>query len=207
VPDATTFRSSQDPPLRYHRTVPAGGTLTITQVFDMATTRAQVSAAASAARDRLTPSSPPSPSPGAGQPPGPAGSPPAGTPPAGFGARTLVTLSLASARVGAAGPLKVRVANGNAFPVEGILSGQTVKPVSVARKKRVKLKAKAFTVTGNGRKTISVSLPKSLRRLLKRNGKLSLALTAKVTDPAGNARTVRGRVAPKLQKKKRRSKR
>ena len=35
-----------------------------------------------------------------------------------FGAKTLVTLRLASARIPAGGPLPVRIANGNAFGVE-----------------------------------------------------------------------------------------
>jgi len=53
VPDAMVFRASQDALLRYHRTIPAGGALVITQVFDMATTRAAVGSAALAARNRL----------------------------------------------------------------------------------------------------------------------------------------------------------
>ena len=53
VPDAILFRGPGDPLLRYHRRVPAGGALVITQVFDMASTRAAVGAAASAARHRL----------------------------------------------------------------------------------------------------------------------------------------------------------
>ena len=47
------FRAHQDALLRYHRTIPAGGALVITQVFDMATTRAAVGSAALAARNRL----------------------------------------------------------------------------------------------------------------------------------------------------------
>ncbi len=53
VPDAIVFRGSVDPLLRYHRTIPAGGALVITQVFDMATTRAAVQASAVTARNRL----------------------------------------------------------------------------------------------------------------------------------------------------------
>ena len=68
------------------------------------------------------------------------------------------------------------------------------------RKKRVKLKAKSFKVAANSRKTVKLKLPASLRRVLKRTGKLSLRLTARVKDPAGNARTVKKKVTPRLKR-------
>jgi hypothetical protein len=143
--------------------------------------------------DRAVPASGPGPSPAAG-----------GTTPAAFGARTLVTLRLAAERIPAKGPLKVRVSNANDFLVTGRLSGETVNRVLVTRKRRVKLKARSFRVAAHARKTVRLRLPKVLRRLLKRNGKLKLRLTAKVKDPAGTTRTVKKRVTPKLKKKRRR---
>lgn len=142
-------------------------------------------------------------------PPKPAAKkPPAGGPPAGgpgtFGTRTRVTLKLAAKRIPARGPLKVRVANANGFEVTGKLSGQTVNSVSVSRKRRVKLRAKSFRVAPHARKTVKLKLPKALRRLLKRKHKLKLRLTAKLKDPAGDTRTVKKRVTPKLKKKRRR---
>jgi hypothetical protein len=139
--------------------------------------------------------------------PGGAGTPSGGMPTAGpsaFGARTLVTLSLAPGGVPAGGPVKVRVANANGFPVAGTLAGQTTKPISVSRRRRIKLKARSFSVGASARKAVALKLPRALRRLLRRNGRLSLRLTAKVKDPAGNIRSVAKKVTPKLKRKRRR---
>jgi hypothetical protein len=67
----------------------------------------------------------------------------------------------------------------------------------------VKLTAKSFSVAANSRKTVKLKLPASLRRVLKRTGKLSLLLTTRVKDPAGNTRTVKKKVTPKLKRKRR----
>jgi hypothetical protein len=123
---------------------------------------------------------------------------------AAFGSKTLVTLKLAAKRIPAQGPLKVRATNGNGFVVTGKLSGQTTEPVSVARKRRIRLKAQTFTVAAHAGKTVRLKLPKPLRKLLERKGKLSLRLTATVKDPAGNTRTVKKTVKPRLQKKRKR---
>ena len=120
---------------------------------------------------------------------------------AGFGGKTLVTLRLAAARIPARGPIKVRIANGNGFAITGSVSGQTTKPVTVSRKRRVKLKKKSFSVGANARKTVKLKLPSALRRSLKRSGKLSLRLTVRVKDPAGTTRTVRKVIKPKLKRK------
>ena len=117
-----------------------------------------------------------------------------------FGAKTLVTLRLAIGKIPARGPIAIRVVNANSFAITGAVSGQTTKPVATARKKRVKLKAKSFKVAANSRKTVKLKLPASLRRVLKRTGKLSLRLTARVKDPAGNARTVKKKVTPRLKR-------
>jgi hypothetical protein len=47
---------------------------------------------------------------------------------------------------------------------------------------------------------VKLRLSRALRRLLARKHKLSLRLTAKVHDPAGNTRTVKKLVAPKLRR-------
>jgi hypothetical protein len=120
---------------------------------------------------------------------------------AGFGGRTLLTLSLAARRIPAAGPVSVRVANANGFPVAGTLSAKTAKRVTVARRVRVRLKGKSFNVGARARKTVALKLPKPLRPLLKRKQKLSLLLTARVRDPAGKTRTVKKKVTPRLKRK------
>jgi CSLREA domain-containing protein len=122
-----------------------------------------------------------------------------------FGADTLISLHLAAKAIKAKGPVKVVVQNGNAFQVQGTLSGETTKKIAGAaakRKKKVKLKAKAFTVAASGKVTVALKLPKKLRGVLKHKGKLSLALTALVRDPAGDQRTVKKTLKPKLKKKK-----
>lgn len=128
---------------------------------------------------------------------------PGAAPPA-FGAQTLVTLSLAAKRTSATGPLEIRVSNANGFVVAGQLSGESVKRVSVARKRRIKLKPKSFQVAARGRKTVELRLPRVLRRLLKRTKVVKLRLAANVRDPAGNVRTVKKRFSPKLKKARRR---
>jgi Ca2+-binding RTX toxin-like protein len=119
-----------------------------------------------------------------------------------FGTRTLVTLKLTSGQIPARGPVKVRVANGNAFAVTGAISGQTTRPIAVARKRRVKLKTKSFSVGANARKTVTLKLPAPMRRSLARTGKLSLSLSARVKDPAGNTRTVKKRVTLRLKRRR-----
>jgi hypothetical protein len=117
-----------------------------------------------------------------------------------FGSTTLVTLRLAANRISARGPVPVRVTNRNAFDVGGTLSGRTSKAVAAAKRRRIKLGAKAFTVAADSRKTVRLKLPRKLGRLLARRGKLSLRLSARLDDPAGNIRTVSKKVAPKLRR-------
>ncbi len=131
-----------------------------------------------------------------------------------FGTKTLVTLKLASKKIAKSGPMPVRVVNRNTFAVTGSLAGRTSRKVtaSSSKKKRqakpkiVKLKAKAFTVKANGRTTVKLSLPRSLRKLLVRKKKLSLRVTATVKDPAGRVRTAKATVKPKLRAKKKQKK-
>jgi Tol biopolymer transport system component len=122
-----------------------------------------------------------------------------------FGRRTRVTLSLARKRIPARGPLRVRVRNRNRFAVYVRLSGRTVRRVSRGgRKRRVRLRTRSFNVNGRARRTVRLRLPRAVRRLLRRRGKVSLRLTARVTGPAGKTRTVKKRVTPRLRKKRRR---
>ena len=118
----------------------------------------------------------------------------------GFGSKTLVTLQLAVGKIPAGGPITVRVVNKNGFAITGGVSGQTTKPVTVSAKRRVKLKRKSFRVAANSRKTVKLKLPATLKRTLRRTGKLSLQLTAKVKDPAGNTRTVKKKITPRLKR-------
>jgi hypothetical protein len=138
------------------------------------------------------------PAPGPG--PGP-GVPPASLP--AFGAGTHVTLTLATARAAARGPIDVQVFNANGFAAVATLSAQTTKPIASAHHRRVKLATKRFTIPAHARRTIKLSLPRSLQRLLARRHRLSLALSLVVTDPAGHRRTVTVTVAPRLQVAKR----
>ena len=142
---------------------------------------------------------PSDPDPGPG--PGPGGGGGGDGAPLAFGARTLVTLKLVARRIPAKGPLKVRATNSNGFRVTARLSGQTTRKVSPSRKRRIPLRAKAFSVDAHAGKTVALKLPKTLRELLKRNRRLSLGLTAKVTDPAGNTRAVRKRITPRLARR------
>ena len=117
-----------------------------------------------------------------------------------FGSKTLVTLRLGAPRIRARGPLPIRVANANGFAVTGSVSGKTTGPVVVSRRRVVRLRARSFSVAANARKTVKLKLPAPLKRLLARTGKLSLRLTMKVKDPAGNTRTVKKRVTVRLKR-------
>jgi hypothetical protein len=116
-----------------------------------------------------------------------------------FGARTLVSLRLASRRIPAEGPIRVRVRNRNGFAIRGRLSGRTARKVNASARRVVKLRAKRFRVRAVSRKTVKLALPRPLRQLLSSKGKLRLRLTAKVRDPAGVTRTVRKRVSLRLK--------
>jgi DNA-binding beta-propeller fold protein YncE len=106
-----------------------------------------------------------------------------------FGGCTLVTFEFVARQIPARGPLKVGVANANDFEVTGTLSGETVSRVSVARERRLKLKAKAFSVAAHAEITVQLKLRKVLRRLLRRH-KRDLRLTATFGDTAGHTCTV-----------------
>ncbi len=56
-------------------------------------------------------------------------------------------------------------------------------------------------VGAHAKKKVRLSLTKQLRRVLRRDGKLSLRLTASVVDPAGNTRATGRTVDPRLRKR------
>jgi hypothetical protein len=115
--------------------------------------------------------------------------------PAAFLADTKVALSLPSARIPAAGPLPVRIANANNFRIGGSLSGRSVaKLPAKPRAKRIAIGAKSFAANAGRRPTVRLDLPKAIRSALARNGRVELDLTAVVRDPAGHSRTVERRV-------------
>jgi len=109
-----------------------------------------------------------------------------------------VSLRLATTRIPAKGPLPVRIANANDFRVVAGVSGQTVQKVQAAAKRRLKLGARRISVDPNAARTVKLTLPKALRRLLARKGRVALRLNVKVTDPLGNVRTFSRRLTPRL---------
>jgi hypothetical protein len=108
-----------------------------------------------------------------------------------FGARTLVTLAPAARRIRARGPLRIRVANANAFPVRGGLAGRSAQRIG---KRRAALRARSLTVPARASRTVALKLPKAVQRRLKRSGRIALRLTATVTDPTGVRRVVTRRI-------------
>ncbi len=114
-----------------------------------------------------------------------------------------MTLTLASARVPARGPVGIQIANANGFAVVATLAAQTAKPVAAAHHRRVKLATKRLTIPAHAKRTIKLSLPRSLQRLLAGQHRLALTLSLVVTDPAGHRRTVTATVTPRLQVAKR----
>ena len=105
-----------------------------------------------------------------------------------FGPKTLVTLSVVRKGLTRRGPIKVKVANGNAFVVTGSLRAVTTG--KVVKHRRVSLRTKSFRLAAHGRTTVSLAMPKALRHLRLAKGKLGLRIIAKVRDPAGHTRTV-----------------
>jgi predicted ATPase len=66
---------------------------------------------------------------------------------------------------------------------------------------RVSLRARTLDVAPAASKAITLRLPATLRGLLRRQGKLSVRLQAKLRDPAGNTRVVTKAVAPRLKRR------
>jgi hypothetical protein len=110
-----------------------------------------------------------------------------------------VTARLAAGRIGAKGPVRVLIANANAFGVTGTLAGRTARAIGAARTP-VALAGKRFAAAAAGRTTVRLALSQPLRRELARRRKLVLRLSIVVQNPAGNRRTVRKQVTPRLAK-------
>jgi DNA-binding beta-propeller fold protein YncE len=146
------------------------------------------------ARALAAPAPPAPPGQGAG---GGSSAPPAPAPRSAFGAAVRVTARLAAGRIGAKGPVRVVIANANAFAVTGTLAGRTARAV-VATRRPVALTGQRFAVAAAGRTTVRLTLSQRLRRELARKRRLVLRLTLGVRDPAGNRRTVRTQVVPRL---------
>jgi Ca2+-binding RTX toxin-like protein len=117
-----------------------------------------------------------------------------------FGRKTRVSLGLTAARIPAKGPLALRIANRNDFRVVARVSGQTVAKVQAAAKRRLKLGTKRVTVGAKAARTVKLSLPKALRRLIAHKGKVALRLSVRLTDPIGNVRTFTKRLTPRLKR-------
>jgi hypothetical protein len=101
-------------------------------------------------------------------------------------------MNVAARRINGNGRVKVIVRNGNRFEVSGRLSGRAGKRASVAR-------TRTFLVGAKGKATVTLKLSKAQRRMLNRDGKLKLRLTATVKDPAGGKRTVKKTVSLRLK--------
>jgi hypothetical protein len=98
-----------------------------------------------------------------------------------FGARTNVSLSLTHARIRAGATLGVTVHNANTFAISGSIGG---------RSRHARLAAKRFAVAASGRTRLAFRLSARPRARLAHTGRLAVALTARITDPAGNTRHV-----------------
>jgi hypothetical protein len=86
------------------------------------------------------------------------------------------------------------------FAVSGRLAGTAT---IGAKRGGAKLTAKPLTVAASDRTTVKLALSTTLRRELRRKRKLVLRLSAAVQDPAGNRRTVRHQVTPRLKPRRR----
>jgi hypothetical protein len=101
--------------------------------------------------------------------------------------------------------VQVVVTNGNPFRVTGRLAARTSKKLATggARKRYVRLRAKTLSLAAGARQTMRLALPRALRPILRRDGKIPLSFTATVRDPAGNGRTVSARATPRVPAKRR----
>jgi hypothetical protein len=119
-----------------------------------------------------------------------------------FGAATLVTLRVARS-IGRRGVVPVVVSNGNAFAVTGRLSGRSARRLKVGaspRRRFVRIRGRALTLSPRGTRVVNLRLPRALRRMLLARRRVALRVTASVRDPAGNARRVSRRATPRLRR-------
>jgi hypothetical protein len=131
---------------------------------------------------------------GGGPGPGPGG----GNVPPAFGASTRVTLTPPSILIPARGAVGVRVTNADSFAISVTLAGQSTQRVA-GHKRVIKLAPRRVRLGAGAKATIKLTLPASLKRLLARQRKLSLALSATIIDPAGHRRIVKKTIAVRLR--------
>jgi hypothetical protein len=116
----------------------------------------------------------------------------------------LVTIRLVGGRIPPGGPIVVTIRSAYGFPITGRLGGSTIGKVVISKRRRVRVRAKRFSVKPHSKKRVRLRLPKALRRVLRRKHKLKLRLKARVKGPAGGSRVVKKRVTLKLKKKRKR---
>jgi hypothetical protein len=141
-----------------------------------------------------------------------------------FGAKTQVTVRLPARRIPGRGPVKVVVANKNTFAVSARLSMRVLtrrtrgslavavsngndfsaagRLLAQASRRGQVVRSKSFTVGAHAKKRVKLKLSKPVRRLLKKKHKVSVRLTLKVSDPAGNKRTLSKKVVLRFKKKR-----
>ena len=111
----------------------------------------------------------------------------------------------AARRMAGRGPVQVVVTNGNSFQVSGRLGARTSRKLSNGgkRKRFVSFRAKTMNLAAGAHQTVKLTLPRALRAVLRRDGKLALRFTATLRDPSGNTRTVTARATPRAKTKRR----
>ena len=111
-----------------------------------------------------------------------------------FGAKTRVSLALATSRVPPSGRFGVRIANRNPFAITGRIGGKAVGRTGAIATFSSTVAAKRFRVAAKSRKTVKLKLSARQRRRLAQRGRLVVKLIARVRDPAGNTRKVSKKV-------------
>ncbi len=111
-----------------------------------------------------------------------------------FSVSARLSMRVVTGRIRGRGSLEVAVSNANAFSATGRLSARASARGPVMR-------SKSFTVRAQAKRTVKLKLSKPARRLVARKRKLSVRLVLKVTDPAGNTRTVTKKASLRLKKR------
>jgi hypothetical protein len=97
------------------------------------------------------------------------------------------------------------VSNANSFEVTGRLAARTSRKLATGgkRKRYLPLRAKSMKLAAGARQTIKLTLPRALRTVLRRDGKVALTFTASLRDPSGHTRKVTARATPRAPVKRR----
>jgi hypothetical protein len=104
-------------------------------------------------------------------------------------------MRVAARRISSRGLVKVRLTNANDFAVSGKVSGRTTNGATGSNRRRLSLGGRTFVLGAGTRKGVTLKLPRTAKRLLVRERKLSVQLAVRVSDPAGNTRTVKRSVS------------